>query len=230
MKVETGSLENAKYDYFRKIDEARYAGEAIAVVEAFIQEAERAIGRRIRRLIPIWTGRSNIFGTITPIPSHSLESPGSFTSTLRICRVISPHIMEKVSVSTSIKFGWKSHGVAHDNGTYDFRNQRQRGLFGSELLHQGVQEADRHLPEPVSETRRAGDTGIMIGQAINKLRKQGLFLKLFLVTLISIVTVSLLTLSITISMSEKLFLQTFSITNGKLLNQMKSNLSPIITL
>ncbi|OIA99697.1 DNA-binding response regulator [Paenibacillus sp. LC231] len=44
MKVETGSLENAKYDYFRKIDEARYAGEAIAVVEAFIREAERAIG------------------------------------------------------------------------------------------------------------------------------------------------------------------------------------------
>ncbi|MCV4232857.1 response regulator transcription factor [Virgibacillus sp. LDC1] len=44
MKVETGSLENAKYDYFRKIDEARYAGEAIAVVETFIQEAERAIG------------------------------------------------------------------------------------------------------------------------------------------------------------------------------------------
>ncbi|MBU5344716.1 sensor histidine kinase [Paenibacillus lautus] len=63
-----------------------------------------------------------------------------------------------------------------------------------------------------------------MGQVINKLRKQGLFLKLFLVTLISIVTVSLLTLSITISMSEKLFLQTFSITNGKLLNQMKSNL------
>lgn len=44
MKVETGSLENAKYDYFRKIDEARYAGEAIAVVETFIREAERAIG------------------------------------------------------------------------------------------------------------------------------------------------------------------------------------------
>lgn len=64
----------------------------------------------------------------------------------------------------------------------------------------------------------------MIGNVITKLRKQGLFLKLFLVTLISIVTVSLLTLSITISMSEKLFLQTFSITNGKLLNQMKSNL------
>ncbi|WP_339315107.1 sensor histidine kinase [Paenibacillus sp. FSL R10-2734] len=64
----------------------------------------------------------------------------------------------------------------------------------------------------------------MIGIIINNIRKQGLFLKLFLVTLISIVTVSLLTLAITISMSEKLFLQTFSITNGKLLNQMKTNL------
>lgn len=64
----------------------------------------------------------------------------------------------------------------------------------------------------------------MIGNFINNIRKQGLFLKLFLVTLISIVTVSLLTLAITISMSEKLFLQTFSITNGKLLNQMKTNL------
>ena len=88
MKVETGSLENAKYDYFRKIDEARYAGEAIAVVEAFIQEAERAIGETNTSVNPNMD-RSNIFGTITPIPSHSLESPGSFTSTLRICRVIS---------------------------------------------------------------------------------------------------------------------------------------------
>lgn len=64
----------------------------------------------------------------------------------------------------------------------------------------------------------------MIGTIINKIRKQGLFLKLFLVTLISIVAVSLLTLSITIRMSENLFLKTFSITNGKLLNQMKTNL------
>ncbi|WP_340009347.1 histidine kinase [Paenibacillus sp. FSL K6-0276] len=64
----------------------------------------------------------------------------------------------------------------------------------------------------------------MIGNIINKIRKQGLFLKLFLVTLISIVTVSLLTLAITIRMSENLFLKTFSITNGKLLNQMKTNL------
>ncbi|WP_435925690.1 sensor histidine kinase [Paenibacillus sp. DYY-L-2] len=58
----------------------------------------------------------------------------------------------------------------------------------------------------------------------DQLKKQGMFPKLFLVTLVSIVTVSLLTLTITINMSEKLFIRTFSITNGKLLNQMKSNL------
>lgn len=44
MKVETESLEKAKYDYFRKIDEARSASEAIAIVEAFIHETERTIG------------------------------------------------------------------------------------------------------------------------------------------------------------------------------------------
>lgn len=49
-------------------------------------------------------------------------------------------------------------------------------------------------------------------------------MKLFLVTLVSIVAVSLLTLYITIGMSEKLFLRTFTITNSKLLSQMKSNL------
>lgn len=58
----------------------------------------------------------------------------------------------------------------------------------------------------------------------DQLKKQGMFPKLFLVTLVSIVTVSLLTLTITINMSERLFIKTFSITNGKLLNQMKSNL------
>lgn len=64
----------------------------------------------------------------------------------------------------------------------------------------------------------------MIRQVIDNLRKQGLFLKLFLVTFVSIVTVSLLTLAITINNSEQLFMKTFSITNGKLLNQMKANL------
>lgn len=53
---------------------------------------------------------------------------------------------------------------------------------------------------------------------------QSLFVKLFLVTLISLIAVSVITLAITIRMSEQLFLQTFSITNTKLLNQMKSNL------
>ncbi|MEK3982750.1 response regulator transcription factor [Paenibacillus sp. FSL K6-3166] len=44
MKYEIGGLEEAKYDYFRRIDEALYAGDAIAVAEAFIREVERTIG------------------------------------------------------------------------------------------------------------------------------------------------------------------------------------------
>ncbi|WP_211747269.1 sensor histidine kinase [Paenibacillus sp. Marseille-Q4541] len=56
------------------------------------------------------------------------------------------------------------------------------------------------------------------------LKKQSLFVKLFLVTLISIIAVSLLSVAITIRMSENLFLKTFSITNEKLLGQVKSNL------
>lgn len=56
------------------------------------------------------------------------------------------------------------------------------------------------------------------------LSKQSLFVKLFLVTIISIITVSLLSVAITIRMSDNLFLKTFSITNEKLLGQVKSNL------
>lgn len=44
MKCEIGGLEETKYDYFRKIDEAMYASDAIAVTEAFIREVERTIG------------------------------------------------------------------------------------------------------------------------------------------------------------------------------------------
>lgn len=44
MKFEIGGLEETKYDYFRKIDEALYASDAIAVTEAFIHEVERTIG------------------------------------------------------------------------------------------------------------------------------------------------------------------------------------------
>lgn len=43
MKYETPGGEDAKYDYFRKIDEARYAKDAIALAEAFIHEAEHVI-------------------------------------------------------------------------------------------------------------------------------------------------------------------------------------------
>ncbi|WP_249717304.1 sensor histidine kinase [Paenibacillus sp. J45TS6] len=56
------------------------------------------------------------------------------------------------------------------------------------------------------------------------MNKRSLFVKLFLVTLISIITVSLLSVAITIRMSENLFLKTFSITNEKLLGQVKSDL------
>ncbi|WP_328803007.1 cache domain-containing sensor histidine kinase [Paenibacillus sp. An7] len=64
---------------------------------------------------------------------------------------------------------------------------------------------------------------MMRGELAN-LNKKSLFVKLFLVTLISIITVSLLSVAITIRMSENLFLKTFSITNEKLLGQVKSDL------
>lgn len=64
----------------------------------------------------------------------------------------------------------------------------------------------------------------MIRGKITSLKKQSLFVKLFLVTLVSIITVSLLSVAITIRMSENLFLSTFSITNEKLLGQVKSDL------
>ncbi|MEF3355169.1 sensor histidine kinase [Paenibacillus sp. GYB006] len=64
---------------------------------------------------------------------------------------------------------------------------------------------------------------MMMGELAN-LNKRSLFVKLFLVTLISIITVSLLSVAITIRMSENLFLKTFSITNEKLLGQVKSDL------
>lgn len=64
----------------------------------------------------------------------------------------------------------------------------------------------------------------MIRGELANLNKKSLFVKLFLVTLISIITVSLLSVAITIRMSENLFLKTFSITNEKLLGQVKSDL------
>ncbi|GJM75397.1 hypothetical protein HMSSN036_76130 [Paenibacillus macerans] len=51
-----------------------------------------------------------------------------------------------------------------------------------------------------------------------------LFTKLFLVMTVSIVAVCLLTSLITIRMSERLFAETFSITNGKVLKQINTSL------
>ncbi|QLG41452.1 sensor histidine kinase [Paenibacillus sp. E222] len=58
---------------------------------------------------------------------------------------------------------------------------------------------------------------------INALSRLGLFPKLFLVMVISIVLVSVLILWTTIHMSTRLFTETFSITNSKVLNQIKTN-------
>lgn len=62
----------------------------------------------------------------------------------------------------------------------------------------------------------------------NRFRKPGgqrLFTKLFLIMTVSIIAVCLLTSLITIRMSERLFAETFSITNGKVLQQIQTSLS-----
>lgn len=61
-------------------------------------------------------------------------------------------------------------------------------------------------------------------KALEKLRRVRLFTKLFLVMTVSIVAVCLLTSLITIRMSERLFAETFSITNGKVLKQINTSL------
>ncbi|WNS45898.1 sensor histidine kinase [Paenibacillus sp. MMS20-IR301] len=50
-----------------------------------------------------------------------------------------------------------------------------------------------------------------------------LFIKIFIVMLISIVAVAVASSWTTVRMSEKLFMETFSITNSKVINQIKSN-------
>lgn len=61
-------------------------------------------------------------------------------------------------------------------------------------------------------------------KALEKLGRVRLFTKLFLVMTVSIVAVCLLTSLITIRMSERLFAETFSITNGKVLKQINTSL------
>ncbi|RGL31710.1 sensor histidine kinase [Paenibacillus polymyxa] len=58
---------------------------------------------------------------------------------------------------------------------------------------------------------------------IHKIKYQGLFFKIFIVMVVSITAVSLLTSLVTIRMSERLFAETFSITNAKVLSQIQSS-------
>ncbi|MDP4099338.1 sensor histidine kinase [Paenibacillus sp. P96] len=58
---------------------------------------------------------------------------------------------------------------------------------------------------------------------LDRMKQDGLFIKLFIVMIISITAVSVLTSLVTIRMSERLFVETFSITNSKVLNQIKTS-------
>ncbi|WP_139997580.1 sensor histidine kinase [Paenibacillus paridis] len=58
---------------------------------------------------------------------------------------------------------------------------------------------------------------------LDKFKFHGLFIKMFMVTFISIISVSLLTSIFMIQMSERLFMNTFSITNSKIINQIQAN-------
>lgn len=60
-------------------------------------------------------------------------------------------------------------------------------------------------------------------KSIGNFKQQGLFFKLFIVMVVSIIAVCLLTSLVTIRMSERLFAETFSITNSKVLNQIKTS-------
>lgn len=59
---------------------------------------------------------------------------------------------------------------------------------------------------------------------LGKLKDQSLFSKIFVVMVISIVLVTVLITIVTMQMSQRLFVQTFSITNSKIINQIKSGL------
>lgn len=58
---------------------------------------------------------------------------------------------------------------------------------------------------------------------IERLNNHGLFMKMFIVMVVSIVMVSVMITFSTLRMSEKLFMDTFSITNSKVINQMKTS-------
>lgn len=58
---------------------------------------------------------------------------------------------------------------------------------------------------------------------LNRMKKDGLFFKIFIVMIVSITAVCVLTSLVTLRMSERLFVETFSITNSKVLNQIKTS-------
>lgn len=59
---------------------------------------------------------------------------------------------------------------------------------------------------------------------IDSFKYNGLFIKMFSVTLISVISVALATWIVMLQMSERVFIDTFSITNGKILNQIQTSL------
>lgn len=59
---------------------------------------------------------------------------------------------------------------------------------------------------------------------LRKLRDQSLFSKIFLIMMTSMILVTVLITGVTVQMSQKLFVQTFSITNAKIIEQIKSAL------
>ncbi|MDQ1236760.1 two-component system sensor histidine kinase YesM [Paenibacillus sp. SORGH_AS306] len=67
------------------------------------------------------------------------------------------------------------------------------------------------------------EKGMSMKKSIDNFKQQGLFFKLFIVMVVSIIAVCLLTSLVTIRMSERLFAETFSITNSKVLNQIKTS-------
>ncbi|PWV98387.1 two-component system sensor histidine kinase YesM [Paenibacillus cellulosilyticus] len=58
---------------------------------------------------------------------------------------------------------------------------------------------------------------------LERLKYNGLFVKMFVIMVVSIISVTLLTSWVTIRMSERLFMNTFSITNSKVITQIKTN-------
>lgn len=63
----------------------------------------------------------------------------------------------------------------------------------------------------------------MMMKLLNRFKNNGLFVKMFIVMVVSIVLVSVLITFNTFRVSEKLFIETFSITNNKIINQINVN-------